>query len=396
MFRVRHKLGIHILIILFTFAVFVSPVGAAEVKDLKSYHRGRDIILKYRLKALGQEKSDKITMKVSLDSGNSWMSPRGVFGDIGDNIAVGSGKMIIWSVLEDFPKGLDRKVIFSVEAAGGKDLRQTDIKKWIEPITGMAFVWVPAGCYEMGQTKEGKRQVIKAIGKKKYEEYYSDELPRHEVCVDGLWMGKHEVTNEQYRKYQSGHNSKDYKGRSLNGDRQPAVYVSWNDAKEFAKWLTRQSNNRYEFRLPIEAEWEYAGRAGKTASRYWGEDPGDACRYANVHDQTSKRINNFEWQHHNCDDGYAVTAPAGSFEANAFDLHDMLGNVWEWCEDIYSKNAYSKHKRNNPIYTEGGSDRVIRGGSWSYGPRYVRSAFRSRYEPVSRFSFIGFRLLRTR
>ena len=256
-------------------------------------------------------------------------------------------------------------------------------KEWTDPVTGMEFVWVPEGCFNMGspQSESGR---------------YSDEGPVHEVCVDGYWMGKYEVTNEQYRKYQSGHNSKDYKGRTLNDGNQPAVYVSWNDAKEFAKWLTRQSNNRYEFRLPTEAEWEYADRAGTTTSRYWGKDPDDACQYANVYDQTSKRINKFKRKHHNCDDGYAVTSPAGSFKPNAFGLYDMLGNVWEWCEDIYSKNAYRKHQRNNPIYTEGGSDRVIRGGSWLNGPRYVRSADRGWGEPGGRFSFIGFRLLRTR
>ena len=253
--------------------------------------------------------------------------------------------------------------------------------EWTDPVTGMAFLWVSGGCYEMGQTEEGKRQIIRTIGKDKYEKYYSDELPRHEVCVDGLWMGRHEVTNEQYRKYKSGHNSNDYKGHSLNGDRQPAVYVNWKDAKAFAKWLTRQNNNRYEFRLPTEAEWEYAGRSGTTTSRYWGEDPDDACQYANVHDRKSKRINKFSWNHHNCDDGYAVTAPVGSFRPNAFGLYDMLGNVWEWCEDIYSEKAYSKHQRNNPIYTGGGSFRVIRGGCWGYEPRYVRSAIRDRSEP---------------
>jgi len=252
---------------------------------------------------------------------------------------------------------------------------------WQDPVTGMGFVWVPGGCFNMGSPQSESDRG-------------SAEGPVHEVCVDGFWMGKYEVTNEQYRKYKSGHNSKDYKGRSLNGGNRPAVNVNWNDATAFSKWLTRQNNNRYEFRLPTEAEWEYAGRAGTTAARYWGEDSDDACQYANVHDQTSKRINKFKWQHHNCDDGYAVTAPVGSFQPNAFGLYDMLGNVWEWCEDIYSKNAYSKHQRSNPIYTEGGSFRVIRGGSWVNLPGYVRSAFRGNYTPDFRVHSIGVRLVR--
>ena len=255
-------------------------------------------------------------------------------------------------------------------------------KVWRDPVTGMEFVRVPGGCFEMGSPsgEEGR---------------HSNEGPVHEVCVDEFWMGKFEVTNAQYRQFRSVHNSKDYKGNSLNGDNQPAVYVSWEDAKAFAKWLSEKSGGRYQFRLPTEAEWEYACRAGTSTARYWGDDPDDACGYANVHDQTSKRVNKFDWSHHECDDGYAVTAPVGSFKPNAFGLYDMLGNIWEWCEDIYSGDAYSKHQRNNPIYVDGGSYRVIRGGSWSDGPGYVRSANRGGNSPGGRHDDLGFRLLRT-
>ncbi|MDM8523268.1 SUMF1/EgtB/PvdO family nonheme iron enzyme [Desulfococcaceae bacterium HSG8] len=240
---------------------------------------------------------------------------------------------------------------------------------WTDPVTGMEFVWVPKGCFKMGSPPGEKGR-------------YSDEGPVHEVCVDGFWMGKYEVTNKQYRKYKSGHNSGDYEGNFLDGDNQPAVRVSWDDAKAFAKWLTGKS--RHEFRLPTEAEWEYACRAGTQTARFWGDDPDDACRYASVADQT-----------HNCDDGYAVTAPVGSFSPNSFRLYDMLGNIWEWCEDIYDSDAYRKHKRNNPIYADGGSDRVRRGGSWYGKPAYVRCAERDHYSPASRGNLLGFRLVRT-
>lgn len=252
---------------------------------------------------------------------------------------------------------------------------------WQDPVTGMEFVWVPKGCYQMGSNSGEKGR-------------YDDEGPVHYVCVDGVWMGKYEVTNTQYRKYKSSHNSKDYKGKSLNGNNQPAVYISWDDAKAFAKWLSRQNGGKYEFRLPTEAEWEYAARAGTRTARYWGEDPDDACRYANVKDKTAKK--SFNWSSiHDCDDGHAVTASVGSFQPNAFGLYDILGNVWEWCEDIYDKNAYSGHSRNNPIVTAGGSRRVIRGGSWNVAPRYVRSADRYNRSPGSRRYYLGFRFLRT-
>lgn len=239
---------------------------------------------------------------------------------------------------------------------------------WRDRITGMEFVRVPKGCFKMGSPsgEDGR---------------YDDEGPVHEVCVDGFWMGKCEVTNAQYRKYKPGHNSKDYEGNSLNGDTQPAVLVSWEDAKAFAQWLSEKSG--YEFRLPAEAEWEYACRAGTQTARFWGNDPDDACRYANAADQTAKR----KWSGltiHDCDDGYAVTAPVGSFKPNGFGLYDMLGNTWEWCEDIYDSDAYSKHQRNNPIYTCGGSRRVDRGGSWNYDPADVRCAVRLFYSPSYR------------
>lgn len=252
---------------------------------------------------------------------------------------------------------------------------------WQEPVTGMEFVRVPGGCYEMG-SPSGER------GRD------SGEGPVHEVCVDGFLMGKLEVTNAQYRMYRSGHNSRDYKGHSLNGANQPAVYVSWEDAKAYAKWLTNKSGGRYRFRLPTEAEWEYAARARTTTARYWGDDPDDACRYGNVHDRTSRRVNKFKWIPHDCNDGYAVTAPVGSFKRNPFGLYDMLGNIWEWCEDTYSEDAYSKHERNNPIYTGSGSYRVFRGGSWGGVPSDVRSANRYYFRPGFRDGSLGFRLLR--
>ena len=104
----------------------------------------------------------------------------------------------------------------------------------------------------------------------------------------------------------------------------------------------------------------------------------------------------FEWNHHDCDDGYPVTAPVGSFQPNAFGLHDILGNVWEWCEDIYSKDAYSKHEGNNPVNTNGGSDRIIRGAGWIFEPGVVRCANRLFSDPANHHYSIGFRLIRTR
>jgi formylglycine-generating enzyme required for sulfatase activity len=218
-----------------------------------------------------------------------------------------------------------------------------------------------------------------------------DELPAHEVCVDSFWLGKYEVSNREYRAYRSSHDSGDYGGKSLDNNNQPVVEVSWEDARDYASWLAGKSGKA--IRLPTEAEWEYAARGGTSTVRFWGDSPDKACGYANVHDQTSKRVNtDFDWTHHNCDDGYAVTAPVGSFKENPYGLSDMLGNVWEWCSDRYDKDYYSSSPGKNPQGAAYSSRRVLRGGGWYIFPAFVRSASRGGLEPSSRNSSLGFRL----
>jgi formylglycine-generating enzyme required for sulfatase activity len=167
-------------------------------------------------------------------------------------------------------------------------------KEWTEPVTGMEFVWIEGGCFAMGQSEGEKSQILKEVNKYVYQDQFLNELPQHKVCVDGFWMGKHEVTNAQYRRWKPEYVSMNFKGRSLNEENQPVVYMSWNDAKAFANWLTQQylknpplplkEGELVQFRLPTEAEWEYACRAGTTTARYWGDDANKACKYANVAD----------------------------------------------------------------------------------------------------------------
>jgi formylglycine-generating enzyme required for sulfatase activity len=251
-------------------------------------------------------------------------------------------------------------------------------QSWTDPVTGMEFVWVPAGCYQMGSSS-GE----------------ADGKPVHEVCLDGFWMAKTEVSNRQYRQFKSDHNSKDYKGVNLNGDNQPAVNVSWEDAKAYAKWLSQKTGQKMV--LPAKAQWEYAARAGTKTIWYWGNEPDDACRYANVPDDTSKKkFSGFYWKKHNCNDGYAGTAPVASFVPNNFGLYDMLGNVWEWCEDVYDNNASSKHGHNNSVVTSGSNSHVACGGGWNNDLWLVRYGNRYGDSGVYRDSDIGFRLCLSR
>lgn len=259
-------------------------------------------------------------------------------------------------------------------------------ENWTEPLTGMEFVWVPSGCFMMGSPENELGRNV------------SRESPQHQVCVDGFWMGKYEVTNRQFRMLHRRHKIKKYKGLRLDQDSQPAVQVSWNWANEYAQWLSDRTD--YVFRLPTEAEWEYAARGGTSTARFWGENPDDACSYANVADLTTTE--KWGWSiTHDCDDGYAVSSPVGSFAPNPFGLHDMLGNVWEWVGDVFVSDAYSQpNRRNNPLVTHSGSlfypeaFRVYRGGSWSVVSQSVRSAVRYWEAPYFRDDTLGFRLLR--
>ncbi len=260
-----------------------------------------------------------------------------------------------------------------------------DDKEWVEEITGMVFVKVPGGQFRMGSPDSEK-------------DHQSDEGPVHTVSIDSFWMGKYEVTNAQFRRFRKNHDSKDYNGHSLNGDEQPAVYVSWNDAVAFVDWLNSQ--NRYkgkvDFFLPSEAQWEYACRAGTNSARFWGEDSSSACVYANVSDYTARDKLDFSY-YHECEDYFAVTAPTTSdrFQPNSFGLYHMLGNVWEWCRDTYDSDAYKNRRQAapNPVVEAGGSgDRVSRGGSWLTGPAGVRCAGRRDVAPGYSYGGLGFRL----
>ena len=167
---------------------------------------------------------------------------------------------------------------------------------------------------------------------------------------------------------------------SLDEENQPVVNVSWEDAVAFAEWLSQKSGQTY--RLPTEAEWEYAARSGSNQSRFWGNNPNEACTYANVADLTAKKHRE-KWTAFSCDDGYAVSAPVGSFKPSGNGLYDMLGNVWEWCEDVYNSEAYDKLPKDNPLY--GGIWRVQCHARWRVEQRSSRDKKLSSSRAFTRF-----------
>ncbi|MEN6439000.1 MAG: SUMF1/EgtB/PvdO family nonheme iron enzyme [Syntrophobacter sp.] len=247
---------------------------------------------------------------------------------------------------------------------------------WRDPIAGLEFVWVPAGCFDMGSPGNEYGRLLW-------------ESPRHKVCLDGFWMGKYEVTQGQWEKIMGGSASI----FSRKGENYPVDMVSWNDAKKFAQKLEERGGKKDKFRLPTEAEWEYACRAGTRTIYYWGEKDKDACLYENLMDEDGKRLHDSD-RSFPCKDGYAESAPVGQFKPNKFGLHDMLGNVTEWCEDTFSPIAYMKHSPRNPIDKNPVPFRVIRGSDWRSDDNYARCAKRGSSEQNLMSPTRGFRIVR--
>ncbi|MCP4699716.1 MAG: SUMF1/EgtB/PvdO family nonheme iron enzyme [Gammaproteobacteria bacterium] len=248
--------------------------------------------------------------------------------------------------------------------------------------SGPEMLWIPAGKFTMGDIQGGGD---------------SNEKPVHKVSVERFAMGKYEVTVAEFRRFirAAGYRTEAEKGNGCyvygkgqyvadanwrnpgfsQRDNQPAVCVSWNDAVAYTEWLSGQTGDTY--RLPTEAEWEYAARAG-TRTKYWqGNSIG--VNKANCNGCGSRWDNK-------------QTAPAGSFSANPFGLYDTVGNVWEWTCSEYKDKYQGNEKR--CISKNRASLPVLRGGSWDDGPGGARAAYRHGGKPDFRSDDIGFRLAR--
>jgi formylglycine-generating enzyme len=171
----------------------------------------------------------------------------------------------------------------------------------------------------------------------------------------------------------------------------PVVCVPWIAAKAYVEWLARRTGKPY--RLPSEAEWEYAARAGTSTRWYWGEGLGVACEYGNVSDAAAK-TSYAHWVTFECDDGHPYTAPVGRFKPNAFGLHDVIGNAWEWTEDCWNE-SYRGAPKDGSSWLQGNcAKRVARGTSWLTGPRFSRVTFRLDNISGYRMVQFGFRVAR--
>jgi len=229
-----------------------------------------------------------------------------------------------------------------------------DGDSWTDPVTGMVFVWVEGGCYQMGSDDAAAD---------------ADELPVHEVCVDGFWLGKYEVTQKEWQSVM-GDTTSHFSGAWL-----PMELVSWDDCQAFIQKMNDQGSAK--FRLPTEAEWEFAARGGIKSQGYI---------YSGANE-----IDDMAWYVKN---SYALTHNVGGKSPNELGFFDMSGNIWEWCQDWYSETYYSQSPENNPQGPETGSHRIVRGGSWVDPEVAPRVANRLMIKPETRLFDIGLRLVK--
>ena len=300
----------------------------------------------------------------------------------------------------------------------------------IENSLGMKFVLLPAGEFLMG-SDESPEQLAKAFPGLEAQRFkdLGDEAPVHPVQISRpFYLGIHEVTVGQFGQFlaKSGYQPESiadgtggygfnpaydpsrtarhdaFEGRNptyswrnpgfAQGADHPVVNITWHDAQAMAQWLSRHEGRKY--RLPTEAEWEYACRAGTRSRYHSGDAPQSLLGVANIFDRDSAS-NWPTWVAYALPgrDGHPFTSPAGSFEPNAWGVHDMHGNAWEWTADWYADDYYTRSPRRDPTGPATGNARVRRGGSWHSWPFYVRASFRNFNTPQTRYTLVGMRLL---
>jgi formylglycine-generating enzyme required for sulfatase activity len=273
---------------------------------------------------------------------------------------------------DDPPLRAAARKLVGLEDASATEAREG--QPFVEPVTQMAFVWVPGGSFLMGSSK--------TRGEPGYDpEAYDDEMPAHSVRLTGFWMGVYPVTNEQYARFMAETGQlapPSFSDRRFNDPAQPVVAVSWEDAAAFARWLTGKLA-ALAARLPTEAEWEYAARGTDGRPYPWGYERPDASRATFGLPVDSGRP------------AVVGHTPGG---VSPFGVHELAGNVWEWCLDAWADRYAEIEESVDPCHqgdTRGGS-RVVRGGSWDDEATGMRSAFRSG-NPQYRFLSLGFRVV---
>ena len=241
-----------------------------------------------------------------------------------------------------------------VEVATPDGLRATNITYFINTI-GVRLVRIEPGKFLMGEGRQASRrpEVVRTSG-------------RPMTITNGFYLGAFEVTNRQFEQFQKHQRPKYQRGK--NGDEHPVEPVTWREAQEFCRWLSVKEGRTY--RLPTEAEWEYACRAGTQTRLYWGDA---------FWDRNKANLGGLKFDHETwVEDGYEYTAPVGMYPPNPWGLFDMIGNTWEWVSDWYGKPGHC---------------RVYKGGNWKLRLRQVNCGSRDGDDPADLPDIRGFRVL---
>lgn len=250
---------------------------------------------------------------------------------------------------------------------------------------GMQFKTIQPGVFYMGSCPRPTQKTVCPSNEGIDFEATPNELPQHRVTIaQPFQMSVYEITLEQFHPFIVEENKTELlteKFKSCNEPNKPVVHVSWNDAQDFIKWLneTKPATDIGTYRLPTEAEWEYAARAGTQSIYWWGDDIGENNANCAGCDK--------RW-------GGKQTSPVGYFEPNAFGLYDVVGNVSEWVADCWNRNYVSAPIDGSAWTTGGCFESIIRGGSWTDAPWLVRIAERDWNNKDYRDFNIGFRLVR--
>ena len=329
------------LVFFLLLSVFTAVCSFGQtVSNVDAYQEGKNIIITYDIDKAGLV-SD---VYCSTDGGRTWGVPlKQVTGDVNKQVQAGSHR-IVWDVLSEREKLAGANISFKVEANSCRFM-----------VNGVSFemVRVEGGTFRMGATSEQK------------DEAWDREKPVHSVTLSGYYIGKTEVTQVLWEAVM-GINPSRFKGDYL-----PVENVSWDDCQEFIRKLNSMTGQN--FRLPTEAEWEFACRGGNNSRGY---------KYSG-----SNNLGSVAWYDGNSGN---KTHPVGTKAPNELGIYDMSGNVWEWCADWYGD--YSSGAQTNPTGPYGGSNRVYRGGSWNYDVGRCRSSNRDFYYPWIRDIILGLRL----
>ena len=309
------------------------------VSNVDAYQEGKNIIITYDIDKAGSVGD----VYCSTDGGRSWGEPlRHVTGDVNQQLPAGSHR-IVWDVLAEREKLVGENISFKVEGDVGRFT-----------VNGVSFemVRVEGGTFRMGATSEQE------------DDADSDEKPVHSVTLSSYYIGKTEVTQALWQAVM-GSNPSDFKGANL-----PVECVSWDDCQEFIQKLNRLTGRN--FRLPTEAEWEFACRGGNNSRGY---------KYSG-----SNNLGSVAWYDGNSG---GKSHPVGTKAPNELGIFDMSGNVWEWCSDWYAN--YTSYSQTNPTGPQSGSFRMDRGGCWDSSARDCRSSIRNYDYPSYRGDNLGLR-----